>query len=71
MTKAKRKAGHFEMRRSGIQVGMHVVSDAWHVQWVSRYETHSVASFWIGELQSAEVAEDRARELMRQLAGAK
>jgi hypothetical protein len=50
---------------------MHVVSDAWHVQWVSRYETHSVASFWIGELQSAEVAEDRARELMRQLAGAK
>ena len=65
------KKGHYDVHRSGIQVGMQVLSDGYHVQWKARYETISVASFWIGEKQPAETAEKRANALANELNGGK
>lgn len=63
---ARKQKGSYVVNRSGINVGMKVISDGFHVMWKGRHEEHSIASFWIGRMDAI-AAEARANELAIQL----
>ena len=61
------KVPAYQTYRSSMQLGTRKVGEAWHVQYKTDEEEESIASFWVGDRQSAMMARIRADVLAAEL----